>query len=294
VFIDLLLIFIIKAVQRFLRALPEKRQQGVGILLGRTGFRLLKGRRKIALSNIRRVFKDLSQEEITHIARRCFENLGVNLVESLLLPFVPKEEYGKRFKLENFGPMESALQLNKGAIALVFHYANWEIMGIASWFVKNPIVVLARPLKRHKMLNDFLNGMRASTGLTVIANENTSRDVMRHLKENRIIAILGDQREKRSRGVYVDFFGEPVPTTRGIATIAMKTGTPVVPFYFVRDSFLRYTIRCGEPLVMERKGNIEELIASNTRKINAFLEAIILENPTEWFWVHRRWGREKH
>ncbi len=147
--------------------------------------------------------------------------------------------------------MDEALKLNKGMIALVFHYANWEIMGVASWFLKNPIVVLARPLKRHRLINEFMNRMRASTGLKVIANVNTSRDVIRYLKENNIVAILGDQREKRSKGVYVDFFGEPVPTTRGIATIGMKTGTPVLPFYYVRKGFLRYVIRCNKPLEME-------------------------------------------
>ncbi|MGD9579264.1 MAG: hypothetical protein AB7Y74_13570, partial [Syntrophorhabdus sp.] len=56
---------------------------------------------------------------------------------------------------------------------------------------------------------------------------------------------------------------------------------------------LRYVIRCNAPLEMERKGNIEELIRKNTRKINAFLETLILENPDEWFWVHQRWGRAR-
>ncbi len=73
----------------------------------------------------------------------------------------------------------------------------------------------------------------------------------------------------------------------------MKTGAPVLPVYFVRKGFLRYVIRCNEPLEMERKGNIEELIRKNTRKINAFLETLILENPDEWFWVHQRWERQK-
>jgi KDO2-lipid IV(A) lauroyltransferase len=115
---------------------------------------------------------------------------------------------------------------------------------------------------------------------------------MRYLKENNIVAILGDQREKRSRGIFVEFFNEKVPTSKGIATIGMKTGAPVVPVYFLREGFLRYKIVCNEPLEMERKGNINELIYRNTRKINAFLESIILKNPDEWFWVHRRWGRD--
>ncbi len=39
-------------------------------------------------------------------------------------------------------------------------------------------------------------------------------------------------------------------------------------------------IRCNEPFEMERKGNIEELICKNTRKINAFLETLILITRT--------------
>lgn len=291
--VDLSLILIIKVFQQFLRILPEKAQQGTGEFLGRLSFRILKKRRKVAISNILRVFKHYHEQEAYDVAQRCFEKLGINFVEALILPYIPKDEYDQRFTMENREYVDEALSLNKGMIALVFHYANWEIMGVASWFLKNPIVVLARPLKRHKLINAFMNRLRASTGPKVIANVNTSRDVIRYLKENNIIAILGDQREKRSKGVYVDFFGEPVPTTRGIATIGMKTGVPVLPLYLERKGFLRYVIRCNKPLEMERKGDIEELIHKNTRKINAFLESIIIENPDEWFWVHRRWGRAR-
>ncbi len=291
--VDLSLILIIKIFQQFLRILPENGQQGVGIFLGRFAFEILKKRRKIAISNIQRVFKHYSEKEARDVALRCFEKLGINFVEALLLSSIPTKDYEKRFSVEHREYVDEALSLNKGMIALVFHYANWEIMGVASWFFKNPIIALARPLKRHKLIDEFMNRMRTSTGLTVIGNANTSKDVMKFLKENKIIAILGDQREKRSKGVYVDFFGESVPTTKGITTIGMKTGAPVLPVYFVRKGFLRYVIRCNKPLEMERKGNIEELIRKNTRKINAFLEALILENPDEWFWVHRRWGRGK-
>ncbi len=291
--IDLLLISFVKLFQLFLRLLPERGQQLTGSTLGGLAFVLLKKRRAVAVSNIRRAFKHFSNAEATDVARRCFRNLGTNFVEALILPSIPKERYGERFTIENLKHFENALKLKRGVLGLVFHYANWEIMGVTSWFLKNPIIALARPLKGHTLLNDFLNRLRTSTGLMIIPNADTSKDVIRHLRENRIIGILGDQREKRSKGVYVDFFGEPVPTNRGIATISMRTGVPVVPFHFVRQGFLRYRIVCSPPIEIERKGNIEELIHRNTRKINAFLETLIIQDPSEWFWVHRRWGREK-
>jgi Kdo2-lipid IVA lauroyltransferase/acyltransferase len=292
VFVDFVLIFVIKSFQRFLRLLPENVQRRVGVTIGRGASFVLRKRRRVAVSNLKRVFAHLDEKDILAIARKCFENLGVNFVEAMVLPFVPEEELMRRFSIKDRHYVDEALALNKGMIALVFHYANWEIMGVASRFLERDIVVLARPLKRHQRINDFLNGLRGQTGLTVIPNANTGKDVMRYLKQNKIVAILGDQREKRSKGIWVEFFGDKAPTSKGIAMIGMKTGSPVVPFYFKREGFLRYTIVCSPALEMERKGNIEELIYRNMRKINAFLETVILESPEDWFWVHRRWGRK--
>ena len=138
------------------------------------------------------------------MARSCFEKLGVNLLETLLFPFVPKEEYGRRFRLEKRGNVDAVLKANQGILALGFHYSNWEITGVASFLLKRDIVALARPLKGHAALNDFLNRLRASTGLTIIPNKETARDVVRLLRENHVVAFLGDQREKRSKAVWVE------------------------------------------------------------------------------------------
>jgi Kdo2-lipid IVA lauroyltransferase/acyltransferase len=291
--IDSAIILFIKAVQTLLRLLPEKGQRRTGILLGRCAFRLLRDRRRIAVSNLHRAFPLLTEKDRLWIAHRSFENLGVNFIEMLLIPFVPKDEYAGRFPLEGRHIVDEALKLKRGVISLVFHFANWEIMGVAAAILEREIVVLARPLKRHARLNRFLNSLRVSTGLKILPNAETAMEVIRLLKGGAIVGILSDQREKRSRAVYVEFFGEDVPTNKGTAMIAMKTKAPVISCHLVREGFLRYRIIFGEQLPMERKGDLNGLIASNTRKINAFLESIIRQYPDEWFWVHRRWGRDR-
>ncbi len=289
--IDLFLIALIKLLQYTLRALPESMQAATGRLFGSLGYAILRNRRNIAIANIQRAFPDHTRDDAVRIARGFFKNLGTNMIELLMAPFVPEAEVSQRFSFEPKDIAERTLGSGRGVIALTFHYGNWEILGITSKLLNQPVVALARPLKKHARLNAFLNSLRESTGLTIIVNENTAKEVLRLLKRNAIIAILADQREKRSRGVMVDFFGHKVPTSKGTAMIGMKTGCLVVPCYAVRKGFLRYTIMCGEPIVMEREGDIEELIAKNTRKINAFLEDIIRKHPEEWFWVHQRWGR---
>ncbi|HOP86170.1 MAG TPA: lysophospholipid acyltransferase family protein [Syntrophorhabdaceae bacterium] len=288
---DFFIILTIKIFQCCLRLLPERFRVFSGISLGRLAYHLLKKRRLIAISNLKRVFKYSDEHELKEIAKRCFERFGINFVELLLIPYLDKSKYNEHFFIENRDYIESALEMEKGVLAIVFHYSNWEIMGIASTLLNRDIIALARPLKRHKKLNDFLNSLRSSTGLKVIPNEWTGKAIMRFLKENKIVALLADQRVKRSKGILVDFFGEKVFTNKGPALLAMKTGAPVIPVYLSRRGFLRYNVVCGRPIEIERKGDIENLIEVNTRKLNAFLETIIMEAPEEWFWVHRRWGR---
>ncbi len=290
---DLLLISILKVLQQILRIMPEGVQSATGVALGRLAWLILADRRAVAFSNVSRVFPQFTEEERKGIVKRCFQKLGINFIESLVLPYLPREEYETRFTIENKELVEEIVRQDKGIITLVFHYANWEIMGVMSFFLHRDVVALARPLKKHVRLNEFLNNLRRATGLTIIPNAGTGRDVIRYLRQNWVIALLADQREKRSTGINVELFGEKVPTTRGIATIGMKTGAPVIPVYSVREGFLRYRVVFSPPLVMERKGNIEELVYKNTRKINMFLESIILKAPDEWFWVHRRWGRRQ-
>lgn len=292
--IDLLLIVIVKTVQFFLRILPERLSRYAGIVLGRLGFLLLKERRDVAVANAARICPGISRVQAKATALRCFEKLGVNFIEILLFPFLTKEDVLERFRLEKSPLAGEALDAGRGALVLGFHYANWEIMGVASTLLDREIVALARPLKGRPRLNAFLIGLRVATGLTIIPNKDTARDVMRLLRENRMVAFLGDQREKRSKAVWVELFGEKVPTSKGVVALAMKTGAPLIPIYSRREGFLRYTVVCGEPLPMERKGApAEELIQRNARKVNELLERVVTEYPDEWFLVHRRFGRKE-
>jgi len=291
--VDFPLICFIRAFQQILRVLPERLCRLTGVISGRLAFLLLVERRRVAIANVGRISPDISPAGARNVATSCFEKLGINLMETLLFPYIKKAEYPTRFRLEKKEGVDEALSANRGALALGFHYSNWEIAGVSSFFLGREIVALARPLKGHRALNNFLNNLRASTGLTIIPNKDTAREVIRLLRENRLVAFLGDQREKRSKAVWVEFFGQKVPTSKGIVAIAMKTGAPIIPVYARRDGFLRYTVVYDEPLLIERKGApMDELIAGNARRINRFLEELVSRHPDEWFLVHRRFGRD--
>jgi Kdo2-lipid IVA lauroyltransferase/acyltransferase len=292
VLIDPFLIALIKSFQLLLRILPERYARAAGVTLGRMGYFLLPRRRKAAAENALRIQPSLSEQEARRIARKSFDGLGIMLVEVLLFPFLTRKEIRDRFLLEKKDGADDVIKSGVGFFALGLHYSNWEITGVVSLLLNRQCVALARPLKGHERLNRFVIGLREATGLKIIPNRETARDVMRLLREGQMVAFLGDQREKRSKAVWVELFGHTVPTSKGLVTLAMKTGAPVVPIYLKRRGFLRYTVVCDEPLAIERSGATrDELISRNARQVNALIERVVAEVPQDWFLVHRRFGR---
>ncbi len=290
--LDVFSFVILKFLQQILRLIPDRGKKALGTILGRIGYYVLRERRKVAIENMRRAFKSLSDEELKRCAKRVFENLGINLVECLFFPYLKESEYEKRFKVKVEDGAAEALHA-RGAIALGFHFSNWEITGVLSKLLKREIVAIAKPLKGFRLLGRFVNQLRSKTGLSVISNKEAVGEVVKFVRDGKIVAILADQREKRSKCVYVDFFGEKVPTSKSVPLIALRTKAPVIPIYSIREGFLNYTIVLSHPIEIRRNGHLSSVILENARKVNGFLETLIRTFPEEWFWVHRRWARKK-
>ena len=100
--------------------------------------------------------------------------------------------------------------------------------------------------------------------------------------------VLNDQYSSRARGVFVPLFGVRCSTSIGVATLALRTGAPVVPAYVVRDGPDHHTITFLPPLEMEVSGDREGDIEAATARYNRALEEIIRRHPEQWMWAHRR------
>ena len=93
--------------------------------------------------------------------------------------------------------------------------------------------------------------------------------------------------------IFAPFFGKLCATLKVTSWLAQKTGTVVVPTYYVRNSDLSgYRIISGDPLVFTGD---EYKDATMTNK---FLENAIRKYPEQYLWQHRRYktipaGEEK-
>jgi KDO2-lipid IV(A) lauroyltransferase len=285
---------VLRAFSFIVNLLPESFALRCGKQLGSLFFHLDWERRKVALENLRIAFGgEKSERDLHAIARGAFQNLGMMAVEFFRIPKMDVEAFKKRVTTEDLKETLRLREKGKGMLLLLSHFGNWEMMGIMSKLIGDSIMVLAKPMKKNKRIDQFVTEIRSAAGLEVVSSMKASRVVMKALSQNRIVGILIDQRAKRSEGIWVDFFGKKAPTTPGLAVLAMKTGAPVVPVFMVRDGFGTHRLVIQKPLELVHTGDIKKDVEANTQLFNHTLESMIRQYPDQWFWVHRRWERRK-
>ncbi len=290
---NILAYILFKAFACIMNLLPIGVALGLGRALGFVGYRLGGSRRRLALSNIRLAFGDsLSDDRVRDIAAGMFRSLGMMVVEFVRLRSVDKAYIDKYVSFEGLEYLERAVERGKGAVCLTAHYDNWELLNAALSMRGFPMGVVARPLD-NPYLNSYTVAVRSAFGGRVIEKTNALRGMLGLLKNNGVLGILLDQRSSTKDGVMVDFFGTPASTSKGLAAIARKTDTVVIPVFIRRLNGPYHKVECMEPIMLASTDNKLEDMKENTQRFTRAIEDYIRRYPDQWFWLHSRWERRK-
>ena len=133
---------------------------------------------------------------------------------------------------------------------------------------------------------------RAAYGTKLMVAKSGARgakELFEALKNSESVAFLNDQ--KFNEGMEVPFFGVGAMTLPGPTRLALKTGAPLIPMSIERTNGVHFRVVIHDPIALEKTGDREADVRAGLVKINKFVEDRIRENPTDWFWVHRRWPK---
>ncbi len=244
-------------------------------------------RRHIAKSNIQLAL-GVSEREAERIARDNFLHLARVFTETTRMPQIHAGNYTRFVEPDGAGRLEESLRLGKGILLLTGHFGNWEWMAhTCPFFVSGRLNFVVRPV-RPPWLNGVLTDLRTITGNGVIDKQDAAGPILKALAANEMVGILLDQNAGRQSGVYAPFFGGYVPTHRGMALMAIKSGAPVHPAFNWRTPSGRYRIEIQPALTLPDGGTLAERVFRMTALFNRCIEAQIRRFPDQWYWVHRR------
>jgi len=242
-------------------------------------------RRRIAFSNLRRVFADsISARKKRSIVHESFRHAAVSFMELFMLQKIKKEAHS-RFTLTGMEHLQTALTKGRGVILVISHLGVWEYLSFLLYLTHTKGSVVVKELK-NTYFDQEIDHLRRETGSVPIAKKHSIKTVLSGLRDNQIVAILIDQWAGKE-GIWVDFFGSPTSTTSIPARLAKKTGCALIPAYCLRRSPGKYQIQIHPPLNVHPEE--ERWERQWTSKLNQLLEAQIRSYPEQWLWGHRRW-----
>jgi Kdo2-lipid IVA lauroyltransferase/acyltransferase len=265
---------------------PSRIALWLGRRLGDLAWMLLPRRRAVTLDNLARVFaQERPTADLRRLGRRSFEHLGMNLIEGCVFFFRSQSVMRARLELTGVEHLDHAVRRSpKGALVLTAHYGNWELLSAIPMLSDFSFSVVVRPLDE-PLMDRLMERFRRRNGVEVISKRRGLREVLDALRRGGVVAILLDQNASRGEGVFAPFFGIPASTSKSLAVISLRTGTPVVPAFIRRlpDGRHRVEVQPEIPPPADRS------VASYTAAFNRSIEQNIRKAPEQWFWMHRRW-----
>ena len=248
--------------------------------------------RLIVLHNLTRAFPEKDVSEVTEIARDCYKNLGIVAAEFFDILSMTRENIFDWLEVEGLESYLRAHEKNKGILSFTGHFGNWEIGAAAFAFLCHPVNIVYRTLD-NPVIGGIVDRVRSHTGNKLLPKGGAARRIIRLLGKNENIGILIDQNVSWREGVFVNFFGRPASTTKGLAALALQTGAPVLPSFISRMKDGKYRLVIGPEVDISRTGDYDRDILENTQRFTNIVEDNVRKHPGQWFWLHQRWKTKK-
>lgn len=263
-------------------------RKGFFMVLFSLFYHLITKNRLIVLHNLQRSFPEKNLKELMRIAKGVYLHFAIVAAEFFDLPFITTENIHQWVDVEGVENYQAAIAQGNGALSIVAHFGNWELMTIAVPIYFQPMYIVYRPLD-NPVFDNMVEYVRTMNGNILIPKGGSGNKIMELLKENQIIGILSDQNVAAYEGVFVDFFGRPACTGAGLAVMAMRSGAPVVPAFMARQKSGKYRLILKPAVEITHTDNYDADLIVNTQRFTKIVEEIVREYPDQWFWFHQRW-----
>lgn len=286
---DRILVILVRAIGLLFRTIPFSWGMRIASWTGSFAFWMDPKRKFIGFSNITQALGDsFSVKERIDILRSLYQNMAISFIEVLRFPELTAAEVAERIEFhgsEHMAPFVRP-EREKTFIGLAAHYGNWELMNQAFALCGVALNVITRDQKMSD-LNRLLNEHRQLHGSRVIAKGMSLREVFGRLAKKEPIAMLMDQ-DGGKKGIFTPLFGRLASTKRGAFVISMKTKTPVIPLFIIRDPRKkdRHAIYIEKPFsIPVSETEIPQMIGQYSQ----LLEKYVRKAPDQWLWLHHRW-----
>ncbi len=243
-------------------------------------------RKKTVFRNLTNAFPGKSSGEIRDIARGFYHYMVDILLESLKSFTMNEKDMARRYQCRQPDFLKEFYKNNRSVICVAGHYNNWEWGGVATGSqVLHKPVGFYKPLT-NKFIDNYVNRTRVR-GRTVLASiTHTSDHFNKSWEEPCLFFMVADQSPYSARlAIWMSFLNQDTAVLHGPEKYAHIYNLPVV---FAKVNKIKRGFYEMEFILLEEDPSTSPQ-GEITRKYIQALEKVIIENPCNYLWSHRRW-----
>jgi len=267
---------------RLIITLPWAWRMAMGRAIGRLLYQLSGRRRSIAKTNIALCFSHLTASEQQYMLRQTFADNGIGIIETAMAWWSSRDSLSHRASIEGGKLIEQAQAQGRGVLLVGAHYTSLDLGGI---LLASSYPYYATYQRHGNALMDSIIRRGRLNHLPGVVEREDIRQVMKLLKQGKIVWLAPDQDVGPDRSVFAPFFGVAAATTPIVSRLAAATGAKVLQFSHHRArQDQRYLLTISDSLASVPSG---DLVADAT-KLNTAIEAKVRLKPSQYLWLHRR------
>ena len=268
--------------------LPIKGVFRLGWFLGSLAYYLAWPYRRLVLHNLRIAFHaEKSPDEIRALAKEHFATLGANLLSSIKIAHIPRDQIESLVTVEGREQLAADGIMAEGFVVVISHIGNWEMFAQLSPSMFDCKVGTVFQALGNRYIDAEVRRDRARLGLQLFERKEGIVQACQYLRTVGAVGVLVDQ-HAGDAGLWCPFFGRLASTSTLSATMGLRTDGWLVPAAVYTDGVARW--RC---VINKGMKAGKESADAVTVKINQLLEQQIRQQPADWFWVHNRWKTPK-
>ncbi|MCX8229911.1 MAG: hypothetical protein OTJ44_08200 [Planctomycetota bacterium] len=246
-------------------------------------------RRKLGIENYSQANPQATEAEVTAVVQESCRSMGRMGVEMMVVLEKYRGQLLSRIEFEP-GAQELFESLRgQGALFLQAHLGGFEVFGATLGQLQmNPGFTMRLPTNVY--VAQRLVQSREGWGCSLFHRHGAVRKMLMHLKEGHCVVMASDQNAHKNP-IFVPWFGKLAATERAAASLALRTGAPVVGVWCYRKPCgTRWSIggQMIRPASASAKAT-EESVGELTLAIHQTLEEAILKAPGQYLWVHNRY-----
>lgn len=264
--------------------LPLPVQAAIGWVLGQILYWVIAPRRRVALTNLRLCFPDMSPADRSKLARENAVAVIRSMLERGVIWWSSEARIRRLVEMRGVEKVKALHEQGRAVIMLVPHFVGLDMAG-ARMAMEMDCASMYSAQNDKVLEGMLLYGRSRFRSQKLFSRQEGIRGIVKALKEGRPFYYLPDLDYGPKESIFVPFFGIQTATIPGLSRLARLSDAVVLPLIVrMKPNGQGYLAEFGEPWENFPTTDAE----ADTTRMNAFIEQEVLKSPAQYYWVHKR------